>query len=158
MPDIEDFKREIVRIARCNIGETAWNFKPSRQAKRNPNVKFGMCEPKCDLFVYEILLASLIDIGTPHETSNKRFILRLEGKLKRPYTAIDWFNGIVPMFEEVDQEDVEGGDVVSNGSHVGIVSEYDYTISATLYDGVVENDFGWRDDENYKYFSLCQKP
>ena len=42
-----------------------------------------MCEWKCNLFVYEILLASLIDIGTPKKISDKRWILKLEGKNDR---------------------------------------------------------------------------
>ena len=57
-PTIKDFKKEILRIARCNIGEHAWDYGLSRQAKRNPNVKFGMFEYKCNIFFYEIILAS----------------------------------------------------------------------------------------------------
>jgi len=158
MPTISDFKKEIVRIARANIGEHAWDYFPSRQAKRNENVKFGMCEYKCNLFVYEILLASLIDIGTPNETSEKRWMLRLEGKGDRPPTAGQWYNDEVPYFEEIDKEDVEGGDICSDGSHVGIVSKFGSTISANGQ-VVIENDWGFRNGQNnVKFFALCETP
>ena len=48
MPTISDFKKEILRIAKANIDEDAWNYFPSRQAKRNNKVKFGMFEYKCN--------------------------------------------------------------------------------------------------------------
>ena len=105
MPSISDFKKEILRIAKANIGEHAWGYALQRQAKRNSKVKFGMLEYKCNLFVYEILLASLIDIGTPNETSNKRWILRMEGKTDRPPTARQWYDGEVPKFSGIESDE-----------------------------------------------------
>ena len=139
MPTISDFKKEIVRIAKENINEHAWDYRPSREAKRNENVKFGMYEYKCNLFVYEILLASCIDIGTPNEISKKRWFIRMQGKMDRPPTARQWYNDEVPYFKEIDKEEVEGGDICSDGSHVGIVSKYGKTISSNGK-VVIEND------------------
>ena len=82
MATIKAFKNEILRIAEANLGEKAWSYFQSRQAKRNPNVKFGTFELKNNLFVYEILLASLIDIGTPNIISDERLKIKSEGKLK----------------------------------------------------------------------------
>ena len=158
MSKINAFKKEIVRIAKCNIDGHAWDYGPSRQAKRNDKVKFGIFEYKCNLFVYEVLLASLIDIGTPNETSHKRWILHLQGKNERPPTARQWYDGEVPYFEEIDKSDVEGGDICSDGKHVGIVSEYGSTISANG-DKIVENNFGFRKGQNnVKFFALCETP
>ena len=158
-PSIDDFKREILRIAKANIGEHAWDWAVSRQTKRNPNVKFGMFEYKCNLFVYEILLASLIDIGTPNETSKKRWFLRLWGKLDRPPTARQWYDGKVPSFEEVDVEDAEGGDVCSDGHHCGIVSDYYHNTISANGQVIIENDWGFRkEQDNVKFFSLCETP
>ena len=158
MPDIDDFRKEILRIARANIGEHAWDYFPSRQAKRNKDVKFGMFEYKCNLFVYEILLASLINIGTPNETSKKRWFIRLQGKLKRPPTARQWYDNEVPSFEEIERDDAKGGDICSDGEHCGIVSRYGKTISANG-SIIIENDWGWRKGQNnVKFFSLCETP
>ena len=159
-PTINDFKKEILRIARCNIGEHAWDYGPSRQAKRNPNVKFGMFEYKCNLFVYEILLASLIDIGTPNEISEKRWFIRnILKKMDRPPTAKQWYDGEVEMFEEIEESDAEGGDVCSDGSHCGIVAKQGQTISANG-DIVIQNDWGWRENQEgkVKFFALCETP
>jgi hypothetical protein len=103
MTTIKAFKNEILRIAEANLGEKAWSYFQSRQAKRNPNVKFGTFELKNNLFVYEILLASLIDIGTPNIISDERLKIKLEGKTERPPTAQQWYDGEVPNFEEVDR-------------------------------------------------------
>ena len=103
MATIKAFKNEILRIAEANLGEKAWSYFQSRQAKRNPNVKFGTFELKNNLFVYEILLASLIDIGTPNIISDERLKIKSEGKTERPPTAQQWNEGEVPNFEEVDR-------------------------------------------------------
>ena len=158
MPTISDFKKEILRIAKANIDEDAWNYFPSRQAKRNNKVKFGMFEYKCNLFVYEILLASSIDIGTPNEISDKRWFISLQGKVDRPPTARQWYNDEVPYFKEIDKKDVEGGDICSDGSHVGIVSKFGLTISANG-EKIIENDWGFRkNQDDFKFFALYKTP
>ena len=57
----------ILLNAQENINETAWAKDNDRQAKRNENVYVLKGEWKCNLFVYEIILASGYDIGTPNE-------------------------------------------------------------------------------------------
>ena len=117
-----------------------------------------MFEPKCNLFVYEILLASLINIGTPNETSKNRWFIRLQNKLDRPPTAQQWYDDEVPNFEEVEKCDAKGGDICSDGKHCGIVSCYGKTISANGKK-IVENDWGWREgQDDVKFFSLCETP
>ena len=158
MATIKAFKNEILRIAEANLGEKAWSYFQSRQAKRNPNVKFGTFELKNNLFVYEILLASLIDIGTPNIISDERLKIKLEGKTERPPTAQQWNEGEVPNFEEVDREKAEGGDVCTDDSYCGIVDCHNQTISAAK-DKVVSNDWGWRNGQNNaKFFSLNKIP
>ncbi len=77
---------------------------------------------------------------------------------KRTPTAIQWYNDEVPYFEEIDKEDVEGGDIYSDGSHVGIVSKYDSTISANDK-MVIENDQDFRNDNaDVKFFALYKTP
>ena len=159
MPTIQDFKKEILRIAKANIGDKSWGYLFSRQAKRNSNVKFGICEWKCNLFVYEILLASLIDIGTPNRISDKRWILKLEGKNDRPPTAMQWYKGEVPHFKEIKREEASGGDICSDGSHCGIVSDSSKTTISAAQDEVVSNDWGWREGQNnVKFFTLNETP
>jgi len=83
---ISQAMQKIVSIARKNIGGTEWAANSPRECKRNKNVVFVAGENKCNLFVYEVLLAAGIDIGTPN-TCGRQLILRLEGKCARPPTA-----------------------------------------------------------------------
>ena len=63
------------------------------------------------------------------------------GLTSRAYLAREFYNGEVPGFELVDTP--LPGDICADGSHVGIVSSRNTTISATET-GVVENDWGFR--------------
>ena len=159
MPTVQEKKKEILRIAKANIGDKSWNYFLPRQAKRNSEVKFGIKEWKCNLFVYEILLACQIDIGTPNQISEKRWLLKAKGKSERPPTCRQWYNGEVPYFREIRREEARGGDICTDGSHCGIVSDdFERTISATQID-VVSNDWGWREDQkNVKFFTLNVVP
>jgi len=138
--------------AKANIDSKAWSLLNERQAKRNQNVVFTRGEPKCNLFVYEILKASDIDIGTPNKAGKSHKILHLTGKDSRPPCTSDWFNNKVKFFEPVnDPTKAEIGDIITNGKHMGIVSGYHTTISASARFKdefrVVNNDWGYRGDE-----------
>ena len=98
-------------------------------------------ENKCNLFVYEVLLAAGVDIGTPNQLEAwKQPILELANQLSRPPWTIDWFNGKVSIMKLVgeankDQNlaysiDWEQGDILTDGVHMAIVSENGKTIGA----------------------------
>jgi hypothetical protein len=60
------------------------------------------------------------------------------------YLAKEFYNGEVPGFELVKIP--QPGDICADGTHVGIVSGRNKTISATETE-VVENDWGFRLEE-----------
>ena len=77
----------ILLNAQENINETAWAKDNDRQAKRNENVYVLNDEWKFNLFVYEIILASGYDIGTPNEVNcfnPKYWDICSKNKTKRP--------------------------------------------------------------------------
>ena len=134
-------QERIYLTAKANIGETAWAKYSEREAKRNRNVKFRYSENKCNLFVYEVLLAAGVDIGTPNELNGwKHPILALTNQLLRPPCAIDWFKGEVENFELIGEAskdedlayniDWEQGDILTDGTHMAIVSGDGKTIGA----------------------------
>lgn len=61
----------IYKNEEANIGDKSWAKDVDRQAKRNENVFVLKDEWKCNLFVYEIILASGCDIGTPNNVNCK---------------------------------------------------------------------------------------
>ena len=73
--------------------------------------------------------------------------------VSRPYRSFynQTYNGEVPGFELADTP--LPGDICADGSHVGIVSSRNTTISATET-GVVENDWGFRlkDKKKIRFF------
>ena len=86
---------------------------------------------------------------TTREIIKKLFLL-VSG-VPPPPRAEDWFDGNVPAgFSATETPQV--GDVISNGSHMGIVSEPGKTsISASDIEGkVVENDWGFREGDEVK--------
>lgn len=138
--------------AKANIRSNAWAIGRERQAKKNNKVVFTWREPKCNLFVYEILRASDIDIGTPNRAGWSHPILKYQGKDLRPPCTQDWFNNKVKYFKPLDDPtNAEIGDIITNGKHVGIVSGFNTTISASArYEDeykVVNNNWGYRGDE-----------
>ena len=149
-------RKDILNLAKEKVGDCSWSYFLSREAKNNSKVKFGMCEWKCNLFVYEILLDLEIDIGTPNKISDKRWKIKAEGKTERPPTTSQWYNGQVSHFKEIKREQARGGDICTDGSHIGIVSDFfERTISAAQTE-IVSSDWGYRDgQENVKFFTLA---
>ena len=149
-------KERIYLNAEKNIGETAWAKDKKRQAKRNEHVCFTAGEWKCNLFVYEILLASGKDIGTPNKANALHHpILALENKLDRPPCAIDWYNKTVSGMTFIGEGDdgkskCKQGDIITNGEHIGIVAGNNKTISATASQ-IEHNNWGFR-GENVRIF------
>ena len=62
-----DIQADIYKNAYSHIGETYWAKKKERQAEGNEHVFFKKGEWKCNLFVYEMILDSGYDIGTPNK-------------------------------------------------------------------------------------------
>lgn len=93
--------------------------------------------------------------GVKQELINKP---GLNGKIfnkliDRPYTAEQWYNGLVPNMKLVGSG-IDGlnkcspGDIITNGSHIGIISGPQKTISASSIENkIVENDWGWRNED-----------
>ena len=95
---------------------------------------------KCNLFVADA-----------YNTGNGREIVPTGIFGTKPPTASDWYNGKVPSgFTQTNNPQV--GDVISDGSHVGIVAEPGETsISASSIDNqVIENDWGFRSGEDVR--------
>ena len=157
-------KEKILLNAQANIGETAWAKDVDRQAKRNDEVYVLKGEWKCNLFVYEIILASGYDIGTPNSVNcwnPKYYDICLKKKTKRPPCCKDWFDETVPGFYLIGTDDEgrkisEKGDIITDGIHVGIISipKDGYTISAAEKE-VVETQFGFSEsDKTEKTFKI----
>ena len=126
--------------AKENLNETAWAKNNKREAKRNPKVCFNKGEYKCNLFVYEIILASGYDIGTPKSINGFTHpILAAQGKLSRPPCAIDWYNGVsgFTLIGEGNKSNglalntsCKPGDILTDGIHMAIVYDNNKTIGA----------------------------
>ena len=152
----------ILKTAEANIGDYSWSPDKVRQAKRNPNVYFKKNEPKCNLFVYEVILAAGYDIGTPNQLNDLAHPgLALQGKLVRPPCAMDWYNCEVEGMEYIGEDD-EGrkncipGDIITTGYHMGIVAGNNQTISASYTEKkIVRNSFGFR-GENVRIFRCIE--
>ena len=151
-------QEKIYLNAKANIDETAWAKDVDRQAKRNKEVFVTEGEWKCNLFVYEIILVSGYDIGTPNRARwISHPILNIQGKNKRPPCCSDWYNLQVEGFTfigegEEGKNKCKKGDIVTNGVHIGIIAGDGETISAAK-EKVVKNDWGYRGDEGVlRYF------
>ena len=152
-----DIQEDIYNNAKSHIGETYWAKKEERQAEGNEHVFFKKGEWKCNLFVYEMILASGYDIGTPNKMSCiKHPILCFKHQTERPPCASDWKNEKVSGFVLIGEGDQgrkksKKGDIITDGSHVGIISIDNQTISATSEE-IVENDWGFKGEKNMKIF------
>jgi hypothetical protein len=152
---------KIYRNAQENIGETVWAKEVDRQAKRNEHVFVTKGEWKCNLFVYEIILASGYDIGTPNKVNCVRHpVLCLENKDKRPPCCKDWFDETVPGFYLIGENDegrslCQEGDILTDGNHIGIVSNPEDGLTISAYrEEVVESNFGFSNDDKKNTFKI----
>jgi peptidoglycan hydrolase-like protein with peptidoglycan-binding domain len=139
-PVKESLGEKIAKTAEQNIGQTVWKTEVERVAKRNPKIRYAAKKYKCNLFVYEVLLAA----GAPAPTY----------KSGQPVAAGDWGN---PKYQIKDwrmldpNEEVRRGDVLSrplqgleSTGHVCIITGKQKTVG-TNRDGVIaEGDFGFR--------------
>jgi len=167
LPPKPDLNPTIYENALTHVGSGDWSKWTSRQCELNDSVYFNFGEFKCNLFVYEVLLASDIDIGTPNHVEGLRLLILDDGKDQRPACASDWYNNdennMVPSFKLVYSgkgkdgiDKCKQGDVITDGGHMGIISGEGKTISASGLTGKVENnDWGFRDNSDpikcYRY-------
>ena len=150
-------QEDIYSNAKNNVDETLWAYDVDRQAESNDQVYVTSGENKCNLFVYEMILASGYDIGTPNTAGFSHIYLWLKGKYNRPPCCSDWYNKKVPGFTFIGEGEegkriCQQGDIVTDGKHVGIIAGNGKTISAA-HDKVVENDWGFRQNQKkLRYF------
>ena len=73
---------------------------------------------------------------------------------------MQWYNGEVPYFEEIERYEAEGGDVCSDGTHCGIFSNLPNTTISANGEEVVSNNWGWRkgQENTVKFFALNEIP
>ena len=156
-------QEKIVLNANANISQKEWAKDTAGQAKRNQHVYVPSGQYKCNLFVYEILLVSGVDIGTPNVLSwIKHPILFAQGKLLRPPTTDQWFDGKVPKVNLVGEgktKDIKylPGDIITNGAHIGFIVGDSKTVSANETE-IVCNDWGFRENETetFKVFRVIE--
>ena len=151
----------IYKTAEANINETAWAKANERKAKRNPSVIFKKNENKCNLFVYECILAAGFDVGTPNMTLNpfKYSDLLFQWKFARPPTSHDWYNHYVDHFKYIGEgteglNEIQNGDILTDDTHMGIAffdnDEYKWkTIGAGEFT-VNKKDWGITETYNNK--------
>ena len=153
----------IYENAKANIKDKSWALRVERQAKRNKKIIVLKNEEKGNLFVYEIILAAGYNIGTPNSVDCDKEEYKeicAQGNERRPPSCKDWFDEKVPGFSLVGMND-EGrkicktGDIITNGKHIGVVSntKNGYSIN-TGEDEVIENDFGFKQDELFENFKI----
>ena len=94
---------------------------------------FGPGDPKCNIFV-----------AHAYNKGNGKTIIPTGFWGSRPPKARDWFtNNVPPGFTLTTTP--RPGDVISDGHHMGLVSEHGKsTVSAATALGVVENSWGYR--------------
>lgn len=131
-PDQEETIYRIYKTALANINETAWAKAKRRQAKRNNNVCFLEDEYKCNLFVYEVILAAGFSVGTPNAAINpiKYGELLIQWKFARPPTTHEWYRNENHHFKFVGEgydglKKLNNGDILTDDTHMGIAAYND---------------------------------
>jgi len=167
----EDHK--ICASALNKVGSDEWSPDVERKADNNKDVLVQKGQPKCNLFVYEMLLNNGIDIGTPNR-GRKYFII----PTPRPPLAEDWFNfkdkindensKLRTYFKTVrSKNESRPGDIIVSKDHIGIVSnnyknsskgnnkERELCISASFTDKkIVNNEWGFTRGGPVKIYRL----
>ena len=150
-------KRQIViEHAKDKIDSTDWEYESQTtsgkdRTSENGKVFFCAYEPKCNLFVYEMLDLAGIEIELINKMGMMCRAFHWSEPGERPPTVKDWYDEIVEGMELVGKGS-DGvwksmpGDIIveynENTHHMGIISGTKTTISACA-DKICETDFGW---------------
>jgi len=168
----EDHK--ICASALKQVGRSEWSPDVERKAENNKEVLVQKGQPKCNLFVYEMLLNNGIDIGTPNR-GRKYFII----PTPRPPLAEDWFDfkdkinnensKLKTYFKTIkSKNESKPGDIIVSKDHIGIVSnnyknkssngnnkEKELCISASFTEKkIVNNEWGFTRGGPVKIYRL----
>ena len=144
-PDNNKIGQKLVDKAKEYIGSKNWS-QWRKRTSFDGLTTFKIKEPKCNLFIYEVLKQCGIDLGLPNDYGKEVIV-------KRPYVCKQWYNEEVPYFKCIGKgiealKKAKPGDIITNGSHISIISVQKKTISASSkVNKVVENAWGWRKDE-----------
>lgn len=127
--------QRIVGIANGFVESTEYNL-----MRRQGNFLVG--NPKCNKFVYDVTLQAGASPGLPNLPGRSDILRGATGA--RPPVASQWADPNYSIPGWVSVSSPMPGDIASFQGHVGIVYGNGLTISATLRDGVVRNDWGFR--------------
>lgn len=141
----------VIDIAKKLIGSSSWN-------KFYKKGNFLPGEPKCNLFVAEVLEKAGFNVPYTNKAGkiSSKVLDIMNESTDRPLTAKDWYDGKCPGTTLVGRgaEGLEKswpGDIITDGSHIGIISGPQKTISASSKPldlmQVIENDWGWKPNE-----------
>ena len=139
-PDNTEIRQKLLDKAKEYIGSKNWS-KWRKRTSFDGLTTFKIGETKCNLFIYEVLKQCGIDLGLPNDYGKEVIV-------KRPYVCKQWYNEEVPYFKCIGKgiealKKAKPGDIITNGSHIGIISGQKNTIrqsSKAFVNKVVEND------------------
>ena len=146
-PDNTEIRQKLLDKAKEYIGSKNWS-KWRKRTSFDGLTTFKIGEPKCNLFIYEVLKQRGIDLGLPNDYGKEVIV-------KRPYVCKQWYNEEVPYFKCIGKgtealKKAKPGDIITNGSHIGIISGQKKIISESskaFVNKVVENDEKrWKDE------------
>lgn len=154
---VETIQSKVVRFAKENEGSEDWSygianfylkFFSNGKDRLAENGKTFFCdyEPKCNLFVYEMLYKAGLELPLINQMSQNCKKFHEDQPEGRPPTNKDLVDGnVFPLLYLVgtDQDGINNainGDIISNGSHMGIIIENKETISASS-NSIRKSDF-----------------
>jgi len=145
--------RQTIVLNKAKAQKDSTDWSPSTQrTSADGKTTFYAGEPKCNLFVYEMLVASGVSQDLPNGPGLRNYLLNLFNSNERPYVCEQWYNEEVPNMKLVGKG-IEGlnrcwpGDIVTDGHHIGIISGPQKTIHASgTQCKVIENNWGWDKD------------
>ena len=90
-PDNTEIRQKLVDKAKEYIGSKNWS-QWRKRTSFDGLTTFKIGEPKCNLFIYEVLKQRGIDLGLPNDYGKEVIV-------KRPYVCKQWYNEEVPYFK-----------------------------------------------------------
>lgn len=151
----------VVAVAKEQIGKTDWSVWSTREGN---NKMIGLIgQPKCNIFVAEMLGRGNFHVPLVAAHQGISYYLAAWGETAekvrnglRPSTCSEWYSGTVPATTCIGSglaafPKCWPGDIITDGEHIGIISGVRKVISASAVEGrVVENDWGWRQEQASK--------